>query len=237
MSPRRDTERRVPTLCSPARIRPDAAARGAALLASLLLLPSLASAQACLGSAAATAQFTLGGDMAFADQGNYYGVNSQANLPGPVSMGARLGAIDLDDADDNLTSAGVNMALDLGGVGVSVCPMVGLGYDSGSGSVGGVSMDYSRITVPVGLGVGSRLGTGQPAYLIPSARAGLFHARHDGSADFGVGTLSRTDSSTDVFVDVGATVLFGRLYARGGVFRVFEDDADTVLRIGVGVVF
>jgi hypothetical protein len=237
MRPIRDTERRVPTHRRPARARPETAGWGAALLAILLLVPSLAAAQACLGSPAATAQFTLGGDMAFADQGNYYGVSSQANLPGPVSMGARLGAIDLDDADDNLTSAGANLALDLGRVGVSVCPMVGLGYDSWSGSVGGVSLDYSRVTVPVGLGVGTRLGTGQPAYLIPSARAGLFHARHDGSAGIGTGTLSRTDSSTDAFVDVGATVLFGRLYAQGGIFRVFEDAADTVLRIGAGVVF
>lgn len=234
MSTRPDTEPTAPAAPGPAR---SGMAGWGMALGAMLLLPSLAAAQACLGSAAATAQFTLGGDVAFADQGNYYGVSSQANLPGAVSMGARLGAIDRDDFDDNLTSAGANLALDLGRAGISVCPMVALGYDTWSGSFAGVSADYSRLTVPVGVGAGTRLGTGQPAYLIPSARAGLFHARHDGDLSLGGATLSRTDSSTDAFVDLGATVHFGRLYAQGGFFRVFEDNADNVFRVGLGVVF
>ena len=212
-------------------------AMGAAALSAFLFLPGMVSAQACVGSPAMTGQFTVGGDMAFSDGATAYGVNSQANLPNRGSMGARLGAIDLDDTDDNLTSAGVNFALDLGRSGLSVCPLVGLGYDYWSGSVAGVDLDYSRITVPAGIGVGSRFGSGGTATFIPSARAGFQHTRHDGSASVGSGTFSRTDSTTDFFVDADATLQFGRLYARGGFFRIFEDDADTVLRVGLGVVF
>ncbi|TVR55454.1 MAG: hypothetical protein EA421_06335 [Gemmatimonadales bacterium] len=210
---------------------------GAAALSAFLLLPGMAAAQACVGSPAMTGQFTVGGDMAFSDGATAYGVNSQANLPNRGSMGARLGAIDLDDTDDNLTSAGVNFALDLGRSGLSVCPVVGLGYDYWSGSVAGVDLDYSRITVPAGIGVGSRFGSGGTTTFIPSARAGFQHTRHDGSASVGSGTFGRTDSTTDFFVDADATLQLGRLYARGGFFRIFEDDADTVLRVGLGVVF
>jgi hypothetical protein len=197
----------------------------------------MVAAQACIGSPAMTGQFTVGGDMAFSDGATAYGVNSQANLPNRGSMGARLGAIDLEDTEDNLTSAGVNFALDLGRSGLSVCPVVGLGYDYWSGSMAGVNLDYSRITVPAGIGVGSRFGSGGTATFIPSARAGFQHTRHDGSASLGSGTFSRTDSSTDLFVDADATLQIGRIYARGGFFRIFEDDADTVLRVGLGVVF
>jgi hypothetical protein len=204
---------------------------------SLVLLPGLAQAQACLGSPARAGQFTLGGQAEFSDGANVYGFDSQANLPGRGSMGARLGTIDLDGANDNLTTAGVNLAVDLGLSGLSFCPFVAPGYDSWSGTFGGVDVDYSRVTLPVGLGVGAPMGTGGAVTLIPSARAGLFHTRHRGSEGVPGGTFSRTDSTTDPFIDVGTTLFMGRVYARGGFFRIFQDDAENVLRLGVGVVF
>jgi hypothetical protein len=217
---------------------PALAATACAALTLLLTLPAQeAAAQACLGSPAMTGQFTLGGSVSFPQDALGYGLESQSNLPGRVSMGARLGAIDLDDSDETLVSAGANLAVDLGRGGLSVCPLAGVGYDHWSGTIAGVDVDYSRTTFPLGVGVGSRLGSGGSAVLIPSARAGFLHSRHSGSAELGGGRFSRTDTSTDFFVDGSATVQFGRLYAQGGVLRVMEDDADTVFRIGFGVVF
>lgn len=206
--------------------------------ACLLAGPSLASAQACLGEATLPGQFTVGGYAAFADQGKAYGVSSTSNLPGSVAMGARIGVIDLDDADDNITSAGGHLAVEMARGTLSLCPVGGVEYDFWSGSFGGVDLDYSRLAFPVGFGVGSRLG-GQAggAALIPSARAGFIHQRFDAGATSGPIAFRRDGTSTDLFIDAGATVHFGPVFARGGLYRIFQDDAENVFRLGVGFVF
>jgi hypothetical protein len=210
---------------------------GLILLAAIVAVPGAVMGQACIGEAARTAQFSIGGDMAVSDQLTGYGLNSQANLPGRVSMGARIGVTDLDDADDNLTSVGANLALDLGRGGLSVCPVVAVGYDFWSGDFAGVDLDFSVIRIPVGLGVGSRFGTEHRFVLIPAAQAGLLHSRFSGNAAVGDRTFGRTDTATDFYADAGLTAELGRLFVRGGVFHVFEESTDTLFRVGLGVVF
>jgi hypothetical protein len=211
--------------------------RLATAAAIVSVFPAAAAAQACIGSPAMTSQFTIGGYAHFTDGASAYGVASQSNLPNRASMGAHLGLIDLDDADDNLTSAGVNFALDMGRTGISVCPMVAANYDFWSGNFAGIDLDYSRITIPVGVGVGSRLGRAGSPIFIPSGRAGLLHARHSGSAEIAGGVFSRTDTTTDLFLDADATLMLGRLYGTVGIRQVFEDESDPVVRVGLGIVF
>jgi hypothetical protein len=201
-------------------------------------VPFHGSAQACLGDVNLPGQFTLGGYASFADEGKAYGVESRSNLPGALAMGARIGVIDLDDADDNITSAGGHLAFDMARGALSICPVAGVEYDFWSGDFGGVDLDYSRLAFPVALGVGSRLGgEAGGAALIPSARAGFIHQRFDTGASAGPIAFQRDGSATDAFVDAGATVQFGPMYARGSLYRIFQDNAQNVFRLGVGFVF
>jgi hypothetical protein len=209
----------------------------AALLA--FAAPSTAAAQACLGDATLPGNFLLGAYGTVADGGSAYGVESRANPVGPVGMGARIGIIDLDGTDENLTSAGGHLAFDLArGGALEFCPVVGVEYDFWEGSSGGVDFDYSRVAIPVGLAVGSRMGGAAdgPA-VIPSAQAGFIHQRFGAGATAGPIAFQRDGNATDLFIDAGATVQFGPLYARGGIYRIFQDEAETVVRLGLGFVF
>lgn len=197
-----------------------------------------AAAQACFGGAPVPGQFTVGGYGSFADAGKAYGVSSEANLQGPAFMGARIGVIDLDDADDNLTSVGGHLGFDLVQRGaLSLCPIVGVDYDFWSGTFLGAELDVSRVAVPVALGVGARLGEGNGMAIIPSGRVGLLHQRFSGGASAGPLVFQRDDTANDAFFDGGVTLALGRVYARGGVFRIFEDNAETTFRVSAGFVF
>lgn len=212
---------------------------GVAVIFMLLLIPAGAAAQTCIGSPAMTSQFTLGGYGAFPDAGTVYGVDSRSNLPGRVAMGARIGTIDLEDTDDNITSVGADVAFDLAGRGaLSFCPVVGVDHDFWSGTSGGVDFDYSRWAFPAALAVGSRVGDGAgSATLIPSLRAGLLHQRFSGEASAGPFVLQRDGNRSDLFLDAGATVHIGPVYGRAGIHRIFDDQGDTVVRVGLGFVF
>jgi hypothetical protein len=215
--------------------------RGSCAIATAFLLAGAAPAlaQTCLGDAALPGQFTVGGYGSFASQGKAYGVESRSNLAGSVGMGARIGVIDLDDADDNITSAGGHLAVEMGRSGaMSFCPVAAVEYDFWNGTFAGADLDYSRLAFPLGLAVGGRVGgTGGGAAVIPSAQAGFIHQRFEAGATSGPIAFRRDGTSTDLFLDAGATVHFGSLYVRGGVYRIFQDDAENVFRLGVGFVF
>jgi len=207
---------------------------------ALLLAPSFAQAQTCLGDAAMSGQFTVGGFGSFMDGGKAFGVESRSNLPGSMGLGARLGVIDLDDTDERITTSSANLSLELARRGqLSLCPVVGVEYDYWSGTFAGVDFDYSRLAFPLGFAIGSRVGgtTDGSVSLIPSAQAGLIHQRFSGSAGVGSLVFERDGDETDPFLEAGATVHFGSFYARGGIYRIFEDNAESVFRIGAGFVF
>lgn len=223
------------------RALPTQRAVGVAAVTAVVIasFPVSAAAQACLGDAALTAQFTLGGYAAFADEGKGYGADSRANLPNMVGMGARIGVIDLDDSDENITSVAGHLALDLGPRGaMSLCPVVEVEHDFWNGTSGGVELDYTRWAFPLGLAVGSRFG-GAPGgpVLIPSARAGVIHQRFSGSATSGPFVFQREGNQSDFFLDAGATVHLGRIYARAAIQRIFQEEGDTVFQLRAGFVF
>jgi len=213
---------------------------GVAWAAALLLsLPAAGVAQSCLGQPTLPGEFTLGGYGHLADGGTAYGVASTANLPGSVSMGARIGVIDLDDTDDRITSVGgqIAVAATQGGA-MTFCPVVGVEYDFWEGTLGAVELDYSRLAFPVGVGVGGRFGdAGGGVALIPSAQAGLIHQRVSAGAASGPIAFQRDGNATDLFLDAGATLHFGPVFARGGIYRIFQDNGETVVRLGAGFVF
>jgi hypothetical protein len=208
-------------------------------LAAATALPSQAMGQTCLGAATAPGQFSLGGTLDLADDARGYGVQSQANPAGRMALGARLGVIDLDDADDNITTASGELAFQLAPRGaLSLCPVVGVEHDFWDGEIGGVDLDSSRWAFPAALSVGTRLGGGDgSAVLLPAARVGVMHQRFSGSASSGPFQIRREGDQTDPFLDAGATVKLGPIYGKGGIRRIFEDEGETVFRFGAGFIF
>jgi hypothetical protein len=206
---------------------------------ALLAAPATLVGQACLGEAPLPGQFTIGGYGAFVDDAKAYGVRSVSNLTGPVALGARIGVIDLDDVSDDITSLGGHLAFEASGARpLSVCPAIGVEHDFWSGTVAGVDLDHTRWAFPAALAAGARVGgEAGGASLIPAARLGAIHQRFGGTASSGPITFQREGNRTDLFIDAGATLHAGPLYLRGGIFRIFQDEAETVLRIGAGVVF
>lgn len=221
------------------RVREGAASLAGVLAVALLVAPVGAAGQACLGEATFPGQFTIGGYGAFLEDAKAYGAQSTSNFTGPVAMGARIGVIDLDDSSDNITSLGGHLAFEAAASRpLSVCPVIGVEHDFWSGTVAGVDLDYTRWAFPAALAAGARVGgENGGASLIPAARLGAIHQRFGGTASSGPITFQREGNQTDLFVDAGATLHAGPLYLRGGVFRIFQDEAETVLRIGAGVVF
>lgn len=221
------------------RVRNRKASLAGVLAIAFLAAPVGAAGQACLGEVTYPGQFTLGGYAAFPDDAKAYGVRSTSNLTGPVAMGARIGVIDLDDTSDNITSLGGHLAFEAsGGRPLSACPVIGVEHDFWSGTVAGMDADYTRWAFPAALAVGARVGGADGgASLIPAARLGAIHQRFGGTVSSGPITFQREGDQTDLFVDAGATLHAGPLYLRGGIFRIFQDEAETVLRIGAGVVF
>ncbi|GEM_PF-1919219 len=228
--------------CVPRRTR-STLNRGPALLALsavfsilvLVLTPTGAMGQACIGGPAMSGQFTLGAYAGLEDVGTSYGVDSRSNLPGRVGMGARIGTIDLDDTDENITSVGGDLVFQIPRRGaLSLCPAVGVDHDFWSGTSGGVDFDFTRWAFPVGLAMGGRVAGGN---LIPSARAGLIHQRFSGEAAAGPFVLQRDGNQSDFFLDAGATVHLGPAYGRAGIYRIFDDEGDTVIRLNLGFVF
>jgi hypothetical protein len=206
--------------------------------AALLVGPSLAAAQTCLGVATLPGQFSVGAYGTFADNSTAYGVESRSNLPGNLAMGARLGLIDVDGSDEDLTSVGGHLALELPARGaVGICPVAGVAYDFWSGSVAGADVDFSRLAFPLGISIGSRLGDGGGVAVIPAAQLGLMHQRFSGSASAGPLLLQREGTRNDLYLDAGAGIQISRIEARAGIFRIFEDDAETIFRVGVGILF
>jgi len=211
-----------------------------ALLASATLLagPPSAAAQTCLGVATLPGQFSIGGYGTFADNSTAYGVESRSNLPGNLAMGARIGLVDLDGTDENLTSVGGHLAMELPARGaVGICPVVGVDYDFWSGTLAGTELDFSRLAFPLGVSIGSRLGEGGGIAVIPAAQLGLMHQRFSGSASAGPLLFQREGTRNDLYLDAGAGIQINRIEARAGIFRIFEDDAETVFRVGLGFVF
>ncbi|TVP54144.1 MAG: hypothetical protein EA351_13785, partial [Gemmatimonadales bacterium] len=104
------------------------AGAGSALLATTLLIPQGAFAQACIGNPAMTGQFALGGMLLTADGMTGYGVEARTNPGGPLALGASIATLDFDDASDNVFQASANGAWDLGTASFSACPAIGVEY-------------------------------------------------------------------------------------------------------------
>lgn len=210
---------------------------GLAMVGSVLLTPSEVEAQACLGSPALPGEFTMGGTVSLADGMTGYGATASANLDGPISVGGSAGIHDLDNVDSNVTVLSGRVAYELPVEDFSACPFGGVGYATWSDSFQGVSGNLSELSLPLGMGVGIRVGEEDSMALIPSAEAGLVYFRLSGSISDGVDRIEDSTSETEFFVGGGATLQMGHFYGRAGVSKTTLDGSDAVVNLGFGLVF
>jgi len=208
-----------------------------AILGGVLTLPVGVQAQACLGGPAMPGQFTMGGTVNLADGMTGYGAGASANLEGPISVGASAGIRDIDNVDSNVTVVSGRMAYEVPTEGFSACPFAGVGYATWSDSFQGVSADISEVSLPLGMGVGMRIGENGSTALIPSAEAGLLYYRLSGSVSDGMDRFDDSTSETEFFVGGGATLQMGHFYGRAGVAKTTADGSDAVVNLGFGLVF
>lgn len=212
----------------------------AGLAALTFATPTAALAQVCIGSAAMSGQNALGGTYLQADNGTGYGVHFQSNPAGPIGFGSEIHATDLDDVDERAITVGGHLAWELGSTNFSICPVVSPNFTWWDDQFGGVEFEVSRLQVPAGLAVGRRLWLGDGSMaLTPTAMAGAYYQRIRRSVSDAGDTveLAGTDSDTEFFGDLGATLELGRIYLRGSLRLDTVDDRDAAFRLGAGIVF
>lgn len=200
----------------------------ATALVTVLAAPTPAGAQQCVGNPNFPGQFSVGGYATLQDAGTEYGVSSTANLASPAAIGARLGTLDLDGPGD-LTVASAFALFELPLPRFTACPFAEIRWGTGSEPVAGASVDVDQWDFPLGVSAGMRFPVGQSFELLPSGRTGLMYRRTT------VGPSSH--SSTEFFVDAGATFLFVPLFARGQLGFVTGDDSDVSFEVSAGVSF
>lgn len=187
----------------------------------------IAAAQVCVGFPTMDRQFSFGGALGFPDGGKEYGVEVSYNLPGPASVfgGMDIYSPDGDGDSQDVFFAGaafdlLNVPLGTGGNALQVCPTAQVGYSSFD--------DFSLLSVPIGVGVGTTVAITPTAQLMPYVVPQLVMSRFSGD-DF--------DSQTewDFGARAGAVVGFGMFFVGGELERIFVDGADTSFGIRAGI--
>ena len=202
----------------------------AVALAGMVGFAGTAHGQACIGAATTPGIFSAGGNIGFASDARVYGAEFHANFQSPVFAGGSFSVTDWDrEGVDNWTTFGAQVGYELGAAGVapmgySICPTVGI-----ASTVGG---NADRLTIPLGLGLGSSFGM-NGIRVLPFIHPQFSFLRT--SPETG-------DATTDNFflVNGGATLDIGTFYLRGTIGRSFEDgpgDFGTLFGIGAGVKF
>lgn len=193
-----------------------------ALLAAagaVVLLPASVMAQVCLGSPARAGEFTVQGGVAFQDGATGFNGGMTANLDGPISLGATIGIVDIDNVRKNMTTFDAKLAYDFPVEGFGACAVAGLGYATWGDEFGGTEVDLSAISLPLGIAVGAVVGERDSAFLIPSGEAGLLYQRVRGSLSDGSDSVTGTETDTNFYVTGGATLPNGPRARRRGARR------------------
>lgn len=217
------------------------AAVGAAAAAALLALPAAAAAQACAGWMTQPGQYAIGAGITSYDDATEYRAEVRSNLPGSLASEVFLGAVDIDDFDDNAFVVGGRVYWEMPQQAYWLCPTSGLRYERLSSDFEGVAESLSSLLVPVGMGIGTMLPAGDRAILLPFAQAGAMVGRTSVSVDGPVngGPVEFSGSDTDVgyFLQLGAGVDLGRIGFRGAWERIDVVEGQNNLQLSVAINF
>lgn len=189
-----------------------------------------AQAQVCAGFPSSDRGFYFGGRADFPKDLDSFGVEANYNAAGPIGVYGGLNVITIDDVEDSDTNeffAGVAFETpSLGamiGPRVSACPVI-------EGRVQSYEDLGDFVQVPIGLGLGADLGIpvgpSVSGYVQPQVVFSRFNPEDD-DID--------SETETDFGIKAGANVGFSLLTVGGEVRHVFQDGADPVFAIRVGI--
>jgi hypothetical protein len=189
------------------------------------------SAQACLGLPTLPGQFALGAQLetettTFAG----YGARVVANTPFGFAVGASYRYDELPDFAQTGHTFGGLAAVELPMPVTSICPVLEVLYSTVESGTANVPLG-STLRVPLTLGVGQRIDFLDAAYVVPSARAGVMHVRHNPAE----GSAAETWTTNNVIIGAEVTAGRGVAFLNTGVTVTTEDETEPRFHFGLGI--
>ena len=198
------------------------------MAAGLGLLASEAAAQACAGFPTAGRESSLGARASFPAEGTSLGVAGSHNFAGPLAVFGSVSLLRPEVGGDDRSIVSAGAAYEVGRFipavpsGLSVCPVAGASISTAD--------DATRLTVPVGVGIGTSIGVAPGMAVMPYVLPQFVLTR---------ASVKNVEvaSDTNFGIEVGAVTRVGPIFAGVGANRAFVDGSDVDLQARVGVTF
>lgn len=207
---------------------PRTATLTAAALLSGLVATAEARAQACLGLPATDGHLSI--EVTTSEPGPGYGGRLGMNFNTPFTL--ELGLERPHHSGGRGTTIATDIAYKMLAYEPALCPFIGFRYEERPTSAGD---DIARM-IPIGLGVGRRLGSMHSLSLAVFARPEYLHVLDRRVDDAGTAFDGLADRSEGRGV-LGLLVASPFVYATGHVEVYTRDDLDPRFRLGVGMTF
>ncbi len=195
-------------------------------------------AQACIGTPIVSGQRAISAGVGFPEGATNYNARLDVNAMGPLAAHATYTRSAMNDVGGGNHIVGTGVAYQLptpvipGNVSITGCPAVGLSYAFSDGA----NVDDTRLDVPVGFGLGTRVGIGAGMAVVPYVVPQFVFSRT--STRFNVAGDRMTTTDTGFGATVGSALDFGPFFAGVDLSttrwnEVPRTDSQVGIRIGV----
>jgi hypothetical protein len=211
--------------------------KGVVLAAVVCLgaVPQIAQAQACFGVPSADRQTAIAGVLGFTEGSKSYGANLNANLAGPLSVGAGYSLVDIDDVSTRGHSFGAGAGYELKVPNFSVCPTVRVNYSRAHEEDAGLEATVSELVVPIGVGIGKQFAAGTSSFITLFGEPQFLYIKDKFEVENDNLGLSFDEDDTAFGANLGITFGTSSYYVGGSVQLTSIEDSDPVFNISVGV--
>src|SRR5262245_16240101 len=174
---------------------------------TILLVPSGAAAQACLGVPSPEGATMLEGVFTTTEGQKTYGARAIFNIPGPAAFFATYDVAKFDDFNERGQRFGGGGAIELQVPRISLCPTAGASYFRVKFEESGGELLISQTGLPVGLAVGKSLPAGPNLYVVLFGQPEFQYIRSAASINDPVlGSDSESDSQNEFGFHFGMRV-------------------------------
>ncbi len=198
-----------------------------------LASPRSVVAQACLGVSTHDEDRFISARTSFTEGAWAPGGTLGYDAPGPVSVSGSFDYTLYDNSDVGVARVLGNVAVEVPNLVVSVCPVVGGGYQwlANEGELAG--LDADGLLLAGGVAIGGRLESRSGLTVIPYGGAAVVHDR----ATFRFGSLSATESDTYGNIWLGFALAVGTVYLGPRVSFFTEEGSDAIFSVELGSTF
>jgi hypothetical protein len=201
----------------------------------LAAVPALANAQACFGTPTRDGQWGIRGSLGLASGAKAYGAEVNADLAGPLSIGAGYTMIDLDDTSTNGNSFGGGVAFELAVPNVSMCPTARVVYNRVHEEGFGAEATVNQVIVPIGFGIGKVFPAGSNFNVVLFGEPQFLYIRSSVDASSGLGSISGSETDNQFGADLGVRLSGASFFAGASVSLTTIEDSDPVFEFTLGV--